>query len=111
MGPTVPTRSDGRVASRARSPSGRRVRAAARRKIDRIQSGRPGSRWGPGRGDRFTGGLVAIDDLPGPVATFLNVIGVPWPYIDEDQIRQFATMVRQFGRAVEQTHLDATQTM
>ncbi len=54
---------------------------------------------------------MAIDDLPGPVVTFLNVIGVPWPYIDEDQIRRFATMVRQFGQAVEQTHLDATRTM
>lgn len=54
---------------------------------------------------------MAVDDLPSPVVTFLNVIGVPWPYIDEDQIRQFATMVRQFGQAVEQTHLDATQAL
>ncbi|WP_441248852.1 hypothetical protein [Kitasatospora sp. McL0602] len=54
---------------------------------------------------------MAIDDLPGPVVTFLNVIGVPWPYIDEDQIRQFAVMVRQFGQAVERTHADATRTM
>ena len=28
------------------------------------------------------GGVVAADDLPGPVVTFLNVIGVQWPYIN-----------------------------
>jgi hypothetical protein len=52
---------------------------------------------------------VAADDLPGPVVTFLNVIGIDWPYINEDQVRQFATLVREFGQAVEQTHQDATQ--
>jgi hypothetical protein len=51
---------------------------------------------------------MAVDDLPGPVVTFLNVIGVPWPYLNEDDVRQFATMVRAFGRAVEQTHQDTT---
>ncbi|HET9171518.1 MAG TPA: hypothetical protein VFN97_18915 [Actinospica sp.] len=52
---------------------------------------------------------MAADDLPGPVVTFLNVIGIDWPYIDEDQVRQFATLVREFGQAVDQTHQDATQ--
>ncbi|MBR7827546.1 hypothetical protein KDK95_14605 [Actinospica sp. MGRD01-02] len=51
---------------------------------------------------------MAADDLPGPVVTFLNVIGVPWPYLNEDQVREFASMVREFGQAVEQTHQDAT---
>ena len=51
---------------------------------------------------------MAADDLPGPVVTFLNVIGVPWPYLNEDQVRQFASMVREFGQAVDQTHQDAT---
>ena len=41
--------------------------------------------------------------------TFLNVIGIDWPYINEDQVRQFATLVREFGQAVDQTHQDATQ--
>ena len=40
---------------------------------------------------------------------FLNVIGVEWPYINEDTLHQFATLVREFGQAVEQTHQDATQ--
>ncbi len=51
---------------------------------------------------------MAADDLPGPVVTFLNVIGIDWPYLSEDQVRQFATLVREFGQAVEQTHQDAT---
>jgi len=52
---------------------------------------------------------MAIDDLPGPVVNFLNVIGVPWPYINEDTVSQFATLTRQFGQAVQTTHQDATQ--
>lgn len=52
---------------------------------------------------------MAVDDLPGPVVNFLNVIGVPWPYINEDQVTQFATLTRQFGQAVQTTHQDATQ--
>jgi len=51
---------------------------------------------------------VAIDDLPGPVVTFLNVIGVEWPYINEDSVMQFASLVRSFGQAVQTTHQDAT---
>ena len=51
---------------------------------------------------------MAVDDLPGPVVTFLNVIGVPWPYLNEDEVRRFAGMVREFGQAVDRTHQDAT---
>jgi hypothetical protein len=54
---------------------------------------------------------VAVDDLPLPVVNFLNVIGVPWPYIDEDAVLQFATVVREFAQAVENTHRDATDTV
>jgi uncharacterized protein YukE len=54
---------------------------------------------------------MAIDDLPGPVVTFLNVIGVPWPYINEDEVKAFAGKVRQFGEAVQRTHEDATSSM
>ncbi|HEV3170738.1 MAG TPA: hypothetical protein VGZ32_10385 [Actinocrinis sp.] len=54
---------------------------------------------------------MAIDDLPLPVVNFLNVIGVEWPYIDEDTVNRFASLVREFGQAVEQTHRDATATV
>jgi hypothetical protein len=52
---------------------------------------------------------VAIDDLPMPVVTFLNVIGIEWPYLNEDSLHQFADLTREFGQAVAQTHEDATQ--
>jgi hypothetical protein len=51
---------------------------------------------------------VAIDDLPLPVVNLLNVIGVPWPYIDEDTVSELATFIREFARAVQTTHDDAT---
>jgi hypothetical protein len=51
---------------------------------------------------------VAIDDLPLPVVNFLNVIGVPWPYVDEDVVLQFAAFTRDFATAVRTTHDDAT---
>lgn len=55
------------------------------------------------------GSPMAIDDLPGPVVNLLNAIGVPWPYINEDTVTQFATLTRQFGDAIDNTHQDATQ--
>ena len=54
---------------------------------------------------------MAIDDLPMPVVTFLNVIGVQWPYINEDSLIDFGNLVSEFGQAVEQTHQDATATI
>jgi hypothetical protein len=44
-----------------------------------------------------------------PVVTFLNAIGIKWPYINEDSLAHLATLTREFGHAVEQTHEDATQ--
>ena len=52
---------------------------------------------------------MAIDDLPAPLVNFLNIIGIEWPYINEDSLHQFATLVRGFGQAVDKTHQDATR--
>lgn len=52
---------------------------------------------------------MAVDDLPGPVVNLLNVIGIPWPYVNEDTVTQFASLTREFGQAVQTTHEDATQ--
>jgi hypothetical protein len=52
---------------------------------------------------------MAVDDLPSPVVNFLNIIGIEWPYINEDDIHKFATLVREFGQAVERTHAEAGQ--
>lgn len=54
---------------------------------------------------------MAIDDLPLPVVTFLNAIGVPWPYIDESAVSEFSSLVRRFGQAVQTTHEDGTRHM
>lgn len=51
---------------------------------------------------------MAIDDLPSPVVNFLNLLGIPWPYVDEDVVEQFATFTRDFGQAVQTTHQNAT---
>jgi len=52
---------------------------------------------------------MAIDDLPLPVVNLLNVIGVPWPYINENTVWQFAALVRAFRQAVINTHRNATE--
>ena len=52
---------------------------------------------------------MAIDDLPLPVVNFLNVIGVPWPYVNEDTVLEFSSLVRRFGQAVQTTHADASR--
>jgi hypothetical protein len=67
-----------------------------------------GRLFGSGVDCRQYSGSVAIDDLPLPVVNLLNVIGVPWPYIDEDVVLQFATLARDFATAVRTTHDDAT---
>jgi hypothetical protein len=54
---------------------------------------------------------MAIDDLPLPVVNLLNVIGVPWPYLDEDTLQAFASITRDFATAVQTTHDEATQTV
>lgn len=54
---------------------------------------------------------MAIDDLPLPVVNFLNVIGVPWPYISENTVWQFAGLVRSFRQAVITTHRNATDSV
>ena len=54
---------------------------------------------------------LAIDDLPLPVVNFLNVIGVPWPYVNEDTVSEFSSLVRRFGQAVETTHQDAARSI
>jgi hypothetical protein len=52
---------------------------------------------------------VAFDDLPLPVVNLLNAIGVPWPYLNEDTISEFAGLVREFRSAVAATHEEASE--
>jgi uncharacterized protein YukE len=50
---------------------------------------------------------VAID-IPSEVALFLNICGVPYPDINEDDVRALAGHVRTFAEQVQGTHDSAT---
>ncbi|MFE9425951.1 hypothetical protein ACFYNO_23660 [Kitasatospora sp. NPDC006697] len=50
-------------------------------------------------------------ELPGPVVDFLAVIGVNWPQVNEDKVREFASHVRDFATNIDATHQQATSTI
>ena len=50
-------------------------------------------------------------ELPGPVIDFLNFIGVDFPRVNEDSVREFASHVREFASNIEDTHSAATSTV
>ncbi|MFF8374424.1 WXG100 family type VII secretion target [Streptomyces lydicus] len=50
-------------------------------------------------------------ELPGQVVSFLQFIGVNWPNIDEDKVREFASHVRDFAQKVDDTHKESTATV
>ncbi|MGY2092999.1 hypothetical protein [Nocardia gipuzkoensis] len=47
-------------------------------------------------------------ELPHEVAVFLNLIGVPYPDIDADQVRELARQVELFTQSVRDTHEAST---
>ncbi|MEV3960090.1 hypothetical protein AB0M34_04195 [Nocardia sp. NPDC050193] len=49
-----------------------------------------------------------VVEIPHEVAQFLNFIGVPYPDINEDQVRELAAQVRTFADDVSGTHQAAT---
>ena len=50
-------------------------------------------------------------ELPGPVVDFLSVIGINWPNVDEDKVREFAGHVRDFASNLDAAHQGATSTI
>lgn len=42
---------------------------------------------------------------------FLQVIGINWPEVNEDKVREFADHVRQFASNIEDTHSQASSTL
>ena len=50
-------------------------------------------------------------ELPQPVVDFLNLIGVNWPQVNEDSVREFAGHVRDFATNMRSTHQAATSTI
>ena len=47
-------------------------------------------------------------DPPWEVVTLLNFIGIKWPMINEDTVRDVATMIQSFSSDVQNTHQDMT---
>lgn len=50
-------------------------------------------------------------DPPSEVVKFLNVIGIDWPDVNEDAVREFASHVREFSSNISSAHDDATSTI
>ncbi|MFD8599021.1 WXG100 family type VII secretion target [Kitasatospora sp. NPDC059646] len=50
-------------------------------------------------------------ELPGEVVEFLSFIGINWPTVNEDKVREFASHVREFAQNVESVHQQSTSTV
>ncbi|GAA0665895.1 hypothetical protein GCM10010193_16690 [Kitasatospora atroaurantiaca] len=50
-------------------------------------------------------------ELPGEVVSLLSFIGINWPTVNEDKVREFASHVREFAENVESAHQDSTATV
>jgi uncharacterized protein YukE len=50
-------------------------------------------------------------ELPSEVAQFLNFIGINWPNVNEDKVREFAGHVRDFAANIQDTHDQASSTL
>ncbi|MFF4653794.1 WXG100 family type VII secretion target [Streptomyces sp. NPDC001380] len=50
-------------------------------------------------------------ELPGEVVSFLDFIGINWPSVNEDKVREFASHVQEFATNVETAHEESTATV
>ncbi|MFD7642007.1 WXG100 family type VII secretion target [Kitasatospora sp. NPDC059795] len=50
-------------------------------------------------------------ELPGEVVEFLSFIGINWPTVNEDKVREFGSHVREFAQNVESVHQESTATV
>ncbi len=46
-------------------------------------------------------------ELPSQLTVYLNMVGIPWPDIDEDQLHNWATQVRTYAADTADTHAAA----
>lgn len=53
-------------------------------------------------------GIVVALDPPWEVVTLLNFIGIKWPMINEDSVREVASAIEQFSSDMQNTHQDMT---
>ncbi|WP_347232809.1 WXG100 family type VII secretion target [Streptomyces sp. CT34] len=61
--------------------------------------------------DNAEGGIDMAIELPDEVVSFLQFIGVNWPNVNEDKVREFASHVRDFAQKLDDTHKDSTATI
>src|SRR5713101_4099956 len=50
-------------------------------------------------------------DLPPELEWAISFIGLPWPSIEEDQLREYASHLRTFASSLAATHGDARGTV
>lgn len=102
--PATPAgRNDGHYSGRAVLPTFDR---------NRLRRGRLGTRIAAQvLTDVEDGARVVAIELPTQVANFLQFIGINWPQVNEDKVRQFAGHVRDFAHNIESAHGDATATL
>ncbi|MFJ6775302.1 hypothetical protein ACIQOV_30795 [Kitasatospora sp. NPDC091257] len=50
-------------------------------------------------------------ELPGGLAWVVDLLGVPWPQVNEDKVREYAGHVRNFATNIDHTHAAATATL
>lgn len=50
-------------------------------------------------------------ELPGEVVSLLQFIGINWPDVNEDKVREFGQHVRDFAQNISGTHDDVTGTL
>jgi hypothetical protein len=50
-------------------------------------------------------------ELPGEFVWVMNLLGLNWPQVNEDKVREFAGHVRDFGTSIDTTHQAASDTI
>ncbi|MGK4582513.1 WXG100 family type VII secretion target [Kitasatospora sp. HPMI-4] len=50
-------------------------------------------------------------ELPDEVVSLLSFIGINWPTVNEDKVREFASHVREFADNIDSAHRDSTATV
>ncbi|MEU7640511.1 WXG100 family type VII secretion target [Streptomyces sp. NPDC039016] len=50
-------------------------------------------------------------ELPDAMVSLLDFIGVQWPNVNEDKVREFGGHVRDFANNIQQSHQDATSSV
>ncbi|MGW6917977.1 WXG100-like domain-containing protein [Kitasatospora sp. NPDC054939] len=49
--------------------------------------------------------------LPGELVWVMDLLGLPWPDVDEDKVREYAGHVKSFAGNIDRTHAAATATL